>query len=777
MYRLIIILLAIISVSRGGEDYYKILGIKKDADQREIRRAFKKLAVTEHPDKKIDDPEAHEKFVRLTTVYEVLKDPELRKKYDLYGEEGLDQSNKRKTYHSWNYYHDNFGIYDDDPEIITLSIHEYFDNVANSEKMWLINFYSPMCSHCHHLAPIWRKVAKELEGVIRVGAVNCEDDWRLCQQVGVHSYPTLLHYPKNSQHGIRYNGDRTYEAIIKFVIDRLDYKIKEISSSLWNLLIEGKKDISKPLLIFTCGIQNNCFTDDDRRKVAAIFDKMIDVQTFYCKGNTCNHLISHNTNAVYLPMSNEVSWAPVILEDIEDVATLVQKILMQLPEPQELSLQEFEEIKTSSKKQNGWLICFYMGHVTELDLLLKKLPGIINTINIGKINCGKYIDLCSSLNVNRYPMWGVLKPSGAIELNHGKSTLNDIAKFAENSIKAVNVWALSAEKVISILKRANGNEVWFLDWYAPWCPPCMQFLPELRKASLEFDTSIIQFGTIDCTVHSSLCRQYNIASYPTAMLINGTNTHQFTLHKTASNVIQFINDIRNPSVIELTSTNFHQLSKKKSELLYVVDYYAPWCGPCQQLMPEWSSVAKTLQHLSFVKVAKVNCEQEKQLCRDQEIHSYPTIRLYPISSEGLNTVVLYRGSRDSMSILKWVAEFFPNRVHELNSNTFQAEVLNSQKVWIIDFYAPWCGYCIQLEPQFLIAAQLEDKIWFGKINCDRYGSLCIEAGIRAYPTLMIYDKNKRKVNDAVKIEGKTAESISKNLKSYLSNNKYDRDEL
>lgn len=65
----------------------------------------------------------------------------------------------------------------------------------DSEKTWFINFYSPQCSHCHHLAPVWRKIAKDLEGVIRIGAVNCEDDWHLCTQVGIQSYPTLLHYP------------------------------------------------------------------------------------------------------------------------------------------------------------------------------------------------------------------------------------------------------------------------------------------------------------------------------------------------------------------------------------------------------------------------------------------------------------------------------------------------------------------------------------------------------------------------------------------------------
>lgn len=91
------------------------------------------------------------------------------------------------------------------------------------------------------------------------------------------------------------------------------------------------------------------------------------------------------------------------------------------------------------------------------------------------------------------------------------------------------------------------DEAWFLDWYAPWCPPCMQFLPEVRKASLNFDPSVIHFGTIDCTLHSEICRQYNIRSYPTAMLVNGSNTHHFSSHKTASHVVDFIHETMNPT--------------------------------------------------------------------------------------------------------------------------------------------------------------------------------------------------------------------------------------
>ena len=41
----------------------------------------------------------------------------------------------------------------------------------------------------------WREVAKELEGVIRFGAVNCQEEWNLCRRQGIQSYPSLVFYP------------------------------------------------------------------------------------------------------------------------------------------------------------------------------------------------------------------------------------------------------------------------------------------------------------------------------------------------------------------------------------------------------------------------------------------------------------------------------------------------------------------------------------------------------------------------------------------------------
>ena len=67
-------------------DYYKILGVDKNASQEDIKKAYRKLAHKYHPDLNPNDPAAQERFQAINEANEVLSDPEKRKKYDDYGE-------------------------------------------------------------------------------------------------------------------------------------------------------------------------------------------------------------------------------------------------------------------------------------------------------------------------------------------------------------------------------------------------------------------------------------------------------------------------------------------------------------------------------------------------------------------------------------------------------------------------------------------------------------------------------------------------------------------
>ena len=71
-------------------DYYEVLGVSRDVDGKELKKAYRKLAMKYHPDRNPDDKDADEKFKEATEAYEILGDEQKRAAYDQYGHAGVD---------------------------------------------------------------------------------------------------------------------------------------------------------------------------------------------------------------------------------------------------------------------------------------------------------------------------------------------------------------------------------------------------------------------------------------------------------------------------------------------------------------------------------------------------------------------------------------------------------------------------------------------------------------------------------------------------------------
>uniref|UniRef100_UPI00358F9C18 dnaJ homolog subfamily C member 10 n=1 Tax=Myxine glutinosa TaxID=7769 RepID=UPI00358F9C18 len=775
LFTYLALLLLLLAVGLCSDDFYQLIGVSRDASTRDIRKAFKKLALTMHPDKNQDDPSAHEKFLKISRAYEILKDEDLRKKYDKYGEEGLDESGQQqRRYETWTYYRYDFGIYDDDPEIITLDKGN-FDAAVSSGELWFVNFYSPGCSHCHNLAPTWREFAKEMDGVIRIGAVNCGDNTRMCQLKGIRSYPNLYMF-RAGMDPVKFSGKRTKEDIIKFALSYVRSQVVELWAGNLESSFQQAASVGMASLITFCAVDADCLSQHTRQKLAGMLEGLVDIAWIDCstQAQTCLKLgAGGGITILYHPGYNPFNDSA--LQDSEplvhvlrslDAREIYNEVIQTLPDMETLQSAHLEE----SLLQSPWLIFFIHGeNANPTNNEFKKLSILLKSHNIrvGKYNCVSDVRVCRKLYVQQ-PCVAMFKGEGlnAYEIHHGQNNLYEILGFAKDSVGS-SVVTLGPDTF-----PRQEKEPWLVDFFAPWCPPCRALLPELRKASKQL-TGQLRFGTVDCTIHMDICNLHNIEAYPTTLVFNQSSVHVYDGQHSAQYILEFVQDLVAPTVVTLEPGSFEALvHRRRPGDIWAVDFYAPWCQPCRELMPEWKRMARMLS--GFVHVGSVDCQKYNRFCHGQGIHSFPEIRIFPDStSHGANRFHLYNGwLRNADSLKTWALSFLPAGAENLTPATFTQAMQTGTEHWLIDYYAPWCGPCQAFSPEFAMVAQLlKGKVRAGKVNCQQFSHLCQTNGIRAYPTLKLYPykqgQQRSQVGEVISItEAKViADTVEKRLQA------------
>ncbi|XP_072274522.1 dnaJ homolog subfamily C member 10 [Pyxicephalus adspersus] len=742
------------------EDYYSLLGVSRASSSRDIRQAFKKLALKLHPDKNQNDPDAHDKFLKINRAYEVLKDEDLRQKYDRYGEKGLEDQQQGGRYESWNYYRYDFGIYDDDPEIVTLDRRD-FDGAINSGELWFINFYSPRCSHCHDLAPTWRDFAKEMDGLIRIGAVNCGDNRMLCRSRGINSYPSLYIF-KAGMNPVKFNGDRLTNNLINFAMKFVSSSVTELWAGNFRSSLENSFASDVGWLITFCADSGDCLSSQTRLKLAGMLDGLVSVGWMDCsvQADLCENLeITTSTTAYFPPgatLSNKNKENVLFLSSL-DTKEIYKEVMENLPDLEMLSPDSIKDKLTYHR----WLVLFSYGRDAQLyQPEFKKLRILLrgDHVQVGRFDCQSSPSTCQSLYINK-PSVVAFKGKGIndYEFHHGKINIYDLVAFTKESVNS-HVITLGPQNF-----PENDRQPWLVDFFAPWCPPCKALLPELRKASKKM-FSHVRFGTLDCTIHEGLCNTYNIRAYPTTVIFNQSDIHEYGGHHSAEDILEFIEDLRHPSVVTLTPENFKELVKERSrDEIWAVDYYAPWCGPCQALMPEWKRMARHVSGL--INVGSVDCQKYGSLCNKEYVNSYPEIRLYPANRDNPHYYFTYNSwQRDAYSLKTWALSYLPKMSIDLTPETFDEKVLSGKDHWLVDFYAPWCGPCRSFAPEYeMVARLLKGKVKIGKVDCQEFGHICTKAAIRAYPTVKFYPYmgTKKKNAEGEYVDSREAREIAK----------------
>ncbi|KAL5560970.1 hypothetical protein UlMin_030717 [Ulmus minor] len=203
-------------------------------------------------------------------------------------------------------------------------------------------------------------------------------------------------------------------------------------------------------------------------------------------------------------------------------------------------------------------------------------------------------------------------------------------------------------------------------------------------------------------------------------------------------------------VVVLTEDNFDkEVGQDRGAL---VEFYAPWCGHCKKLAPEYEKLGTTFSEEDSVLIGKVDCDEHKSVCSKYGVSGYPTIQWFP---KGSLEPIKYQGPRMAESLAEFVnteagtnvkMATVPSNVVELTAENFNEVVLDETKDVLVEFYAPWCGHCKNLAPTYekvAAAFKSEEDVVIANLDADKYGDVGDKYDVSRFPTIKLFPKNNK----------------------------------
>ncbi|KAG8052238.1 hypothetical protein GUJ93_ZPchr0001g32744 [Zizania palustris] len=207
-------------------------------------------------------------------------------------------------------------------------------------------------------------------------------------------------------------------------------------------------------------------------------------------------------------------------------------------------------------------------------------------------------------------------------------------------------------------------------------------------------------------------------------------------------------------VVALTESTFEkEVGQDRGAL---VEFYAPWCGHCKKLAPEYEKLGASFKKAKSVLIAKVDCDEHKTVCSKYGVSGYPTIQWFP---KGSLEPKKYEGQRTAEAIAEFVnteggtnvkLAAIPSSVVVLSLDNFDSIVLDANKDVLVEFYAPWCGHCKHLAPTYEKLAsvyKLDEGVVIANLDADKHKDLAEKYGVTGYPTLKFFPKGNKAGED------------------------------
>jgi protein disulfide-isomerase A6 len=188
-------------------------------------------------------------------------------------------------------------------------------------------------------------------------------------------------------------------------------------------------------------------------------------------------------------------------------------------------------------------------------------------------------------------------------------------------------------------QHVGGSKAAFVEFYAPWCGHCKSLTPEYEKFGTAFKGQNVVIAAVDADQHKSVGGRFQVQGFPTLKFFPAGSAvaEEYNGGRTAKDLVDFVNSktglngrIREAAsnVVTLTDSNFDAIvnDPKKSVL---VEFYAPWCGHCKKLAPDYEKVGNIFASEGNVVIAKMDATEHKNSPSKFGVSGYPTLKWFP----------------------------------------------------------------------------------------------------------------------------------------------------
>ncbi|XP_068603841.1 protein disulfide-isomerase A4 [Brachionichthys hirsutus] len=228
-----------------------------------------------------------------------------------------------------------------------------------------------------------------------------------------------------------------------------------------------------------------------------------------------------------------------------------------------------------------------------------------------------------------------------------------------------DVTEVKEENGVAVLTDGNyetfveGKDTVLLEFYAPWCGHCKTFAPEYEKIAqaLKENDPPVPVAKVDATVATGLSQRFEVSGYPTIKILKRGEPVDYDGGRTETAIVTRVKEVAQPDwkpppdvTLVLTEDNFDETVNNADIIL--VEFYAPWCGHCKRLAPEYEKAAKELNKRSpSIPLAKVDATVETDIASRFEVTGYPAFKMFRKGK-----LFEYTGPREQHGIVDYMIE-------------------------------------------------------------------------------------------------------------------------